>query len=89
MSLSRFKHIEKPRFNLSAVLDCSGTLCPVPILMTEEKMQEIEGGAILEVIFTDEGAKGDLWAWCRATGNEFLGFFDESKFKFLAYVRKK
>ena len=73
--------------SFSCQIDCSGHLCPVPILMTEEKMVDLKKGEVLEVIFTDPGAKPDLLAWCRATGNECLGF-KENKFKNHAYIRK-
>ena len=68
-------------------LDCQGQLCPVPILMTEEKLNELKTGDVLEVLFTDVGAKADLEAWCKATKNELLGFKEE-KWKYFAYVRK-
>lgn len=74
-------------FSIDATLDCCGHLCPVPILMTEEKIAELGKNAVLEVSFTDRGAKGDLDAWCRATHNELLGFKDE-KMKSFAYIRK-
>ena len=69
-------------------LDCSGHLCPVPILMTEEKIKELAPGALLEVIFTDRGAKEDLTAWCKATGHRLLGFKEE-KWSASALVEKK
>ncbi len=69
-------------------LDCCGHLCPVPILMTEEKMADLKKGEILEMIYTDPGAKPDLMAWCKATGNDCLGFKEE-KHKGFAYIRKK
>ena len=69
------------------VLDCSGHLCPAPILMTEEKIAELAERSVLKVIFTDPGAKPDLEAWCRATGNELIGFRDE-KNRYLIWVRK-
>ena len=69
-------------------LDCSGHLCPVPILMTEEKMVDLKSGDILEVIFTDPGAKPDLIAWCLATGNEFLNF-KSGKLRSSACIRKE
>jgi tRNA 2-thiouridine synthesizing protein A len=53
-------------------LDCSGHLCPVPIIMTEEKVAEMKKDEVLEVVFTDPGAKPDLMAWCRASGHAFL-----------------
>ena len=68
-------------------LDCSGQLCPVPILMTEEKMTDLKVGEILEVIFTDPGAEPDLKAWCRASGHEFLGIKKE-RFTGAAYIKK-
>ena len=53
-------------------LDCSGHLCPAPILMTEEKMAAMRKTEVLEVLFTDPAAHADLRAWCRMTANEFL-----------------
>ncbi|OGW91331.1 MAG: hypothetical protein A3D28_02490 [Omnitrophica bacterium RIFCSPHIGHO2_02_FULL_63_14] len=68
-------------------LDCCGQLCPVPILMTEETLSELKSGDILEVAFTDPGARPDLDAWCRATGNALLEII-KGKDKWFAYVRK-
>lgn len=68
-------------------LDCSGHLCPVPILMTEEKVAEMKLDEVLEVIYTDPGAKPDLIAWCRATGHAFLDSLD-GKPKSSAFIRK-
>ena len=56
-----------------ATLDCYGLLCPMPIVKTAQKIKELEIGQVLEVISTDEGIGEDMPAWCRATGNEFLG----------------
>ena len=54
------------------ILDCSNQLCPVPILMTEERVQTMKNGDVLEVLFTDPGATEDLRAWCRMSGHEFF-----------------
>ena len=69
-------------------LDCSWHLCPVPILMTEERIAAMKKGQILEVIFTDPGAKPDLDAWCRMNGHELIGFGGDAK-KMSAQIRKK
>ena len=74
-------------FEIDYALDCCGHLCPVPILMTEEKIADLTAGKVMEVSFTDIGAKADLDAWCRATGNALLGFKDE-KAKSFAYIKK-
>lgn len=69
------------------ILDCSGHLCPVPILMTEEKIAGMAPLALLEVVFTDPGAKADLIAWCKANGHEWLDFTEE-KPRYRARIRK-
>ena len=68
-------------------LDCSGHLCPVPILMTEEKVAELAKGAVLEVLFTDPGAEPDLRMWCKVMGHEFLASRRE-KLKYYATLKK-
>ena len=68
-------------------LDCSGHLCPVPIHMTETKIKELSGGQILEVIFTDPGAKPDLQMWCRVNRHDFLEYRKE-KAKHFLYIKK-
>ncbi len=73
--------------NIDEKLDCRGHLCPVPILMTEEKIAALKAGDVLEVAFTDPGAKPDLSAWCRVNGQELLGFENERLVSF-AYIRK-
>ena len=76
-----------PTFPVDSRMDCSYQLCPVPIIMTEERIDSLKESSVLEVTFTDRQAKPDLWAWCRATGHEFLGFRDE-KIKSYAYIQK-
>ncbi len=68
-------------------LDCFGLLCPMPIIKTAEAINKMKAGEVLEVTATDEGIKSDMPAWCKATGNEFLGVV-EDKGEFKAYVRK-
>ena len=72
----------------SYFLDCSDQLCPVPILMTEERMNTLKNGDVLEVLFTDPGATEDLKAWCRMMGHEFFGFKKEMKVSRIN-IRKK
>ncbi len=67
-------------------LDCVGLYCPMPIIKTREKMKELEVGQVLEVIADDEGIKADMPAWCKSTGNEFLGVEEDGEYR--VYVRK-
>lgn len=68
-------------------LDCVGLYCPMPIIKTREKVKELEVGQVLEVIADDKGIKADMPAWCRSTGNEFLGVEEEDG-EYRVYVRK-
>lgn len=70
------------------LLDCIGQLCPVPILMTEEKMSDLKKGDILEVLFTDPGAKPDLVAWCRMEQHDLLEYQKEGRHESV-FIRKK
>lgn len=68
-------------------LDCSGTLCPIPIVKTKKAITEIEVGEILVMISTDPGAMPDMEAWARQTQHELLESHDEGgTFRFL--IRK-
>jgi TusA-related sulfurtransferase len=68
-------------------LDCYGLLCPMPIIQTSKKIKELEVGQILEVVSTDEGIKEDMPAWCRQTGQEYLGLEEEGDV-FKVYIKK-
>ncbi len=68
-------------------LDCFGLLCPMPIIMTAQKIKELKIGEVLEVASTDLGIKEDLPAWCRQTGQEFLGMEEEGEI-IKVYVKK-
>jgi tRNA 2-thiouridine synthesizing protein A len=69
------------------VLDCSGMLCPMPVVKTSKAIKTMEIGQILKMIATDPGAPPDMEAWSRQTGNELLrSIQDEGKFVF--YIRR-
>jgi tRNA 2-thiouridine synthesizing protein A len=68
-------------------LDCFGLLCPMPIIATAKKMKELKLGDVLEIRATDEGIKTDMPAWCKATGQEYVGV-EEKDGEYLVYVKK-
>jgi tRNA 2-thiouridine synthesizing protein A len=73
--------------NPDEVLDCYGLLCPMPIIQTAQIFKTMKIGQVLEVVSTDKGIKEDLPAWCRQTGQEFLGIVEEENV-IKAYARK-
>jgi len=50
-------------------------------------MKELKTGQVLEVLASDEGIKEDAPAWCRATGNEFVGM-EEKGGEIKVYIKK-
>ncbi|UAL46882.1 sulfurtransferase TusA family protein [Sutcliffiella horikoshii] len=73
--------------NVNKVLDAKGLACPMPLVKTKKALNEVNSGEILEVISTDKGAKTDLTAWCKATGNVLLDMKEENDV-FTFYIKK-
>ena len=69
------------------VLDCTGLLCPMPIVKTTKAMKEMVSGHILKMIATDAGSPPDIAAWIRQTGNELLLSTEDSG-KFIFFLKK-
>jgi tRNA 2-thiouridine synthesizing protein A len=69
------------------VLDCSGMLCPMPVVKTSKAIKAMEVGQVLKMVATDPGAPPDMEAWSRQTGNELLRSMQEDG-KFVFYIRR-
>ncbi len=69
------------------VLDCSGLLCPMPIVKTSKAMKELQAGQVLKVIATDAGYPPDIEAWSRQTGNPVLNSMAEDG-RFIVFLQK-
>jgi tRNA 2-thiouridine synthesizing protein A len=68
-------------------LDCFGLLCPMPVIKTAQLIKGLKIGQVLEIVATDMGIKNDLPAWCRSTGQQFLGV-EEKDGEYHAYIKK-
>ena len=53
-------------------LDARGLNCPLPILRTRKALNQLDSGAILEVIATDPGSVKDMESFCQQTGNRLV-----------------
>ncbi|MGC8852003.1 MAG: sulfurtransferase TusA family protein [Hydrogenobacter sp.] len=69
------------------ILDLSGLICPLPVVMTSEQMKRLNEGDVLTVISTDPGFEMDIRNWCMQTGNELLSIKKEDG-KVIAQIRK-
>ncbi len=57
---------------IDSTLDCSGLLCPMPVVKTKKAIGAMEIGQNLEMISTDPGAVPDMAAWARQTKHDLL-----------------
>jgi tRNA 2-thiouridine synthesizing protein A len=55
------------------VLDCRGQRCPLPILVLARRIGDVGIGEVVQVEADDPAAPGDVAAWCRMRGHEYLG----------------
>jgi tRNA 2-thiouridine synthesizing protein A len=69
------------------VLDCSGLLCPLPVIKTKQAIDKLSAGQVLEMISTDPGSVPDMQAWSRQTGHALLDHKKEDG-NFVFFIRK-
>jgi tRNA 2-thiouridine synthesizing protein A len=55
------------------LLDCRGQRCPLPVIALARHLASVEVGTVVTVLADDPAAAGDIPAWCRLRGQEFLG----------------
>jgi len=53
-------------------LDARNILCPLPVIRTQNAVQEMKKGDILTVVCTDPGAMNDIPMWSRINGHKIL-----------------
>lgn len=54
-------------------IDAIGKLCPLPVIELGKRIGQVEVGGTVRVLADDPAAKLDIPAWCRLTGQEYLG----------------
>jgi tRNA 2-thiouridine synthesizing protein A len=69
------------------VLDCSGLLCPMPLVKAKKTLGRMSVGSILKMISTDPLSVTDVEPWTEMTGQELVGWTEEEG-KFVFYIRK-
>jgi tRNA 2-thiouridine synthesizing protein A len=70
-----------------AVLDCTGLLCPMPMVMIVRKIRTMEPGQVVKVLTTDRGTSTDVPAWAADTGNDLLYWQVDGR-QLVFYIRK-
>ncbi|OGS44514.1 MAG: hypothetical protein A2539_01275 [Elusimicrobia bacterium RIFOXYD2_FULL_34_15] len=70
------------------ILDCTGLFCPMPIIKTKVLLDTMKSGQVLEIDSDDPGFEKDLAAWCKMTGEKFVGIEKDGSI-LKGYVIKK
>ncbi|MBI4161593.1 MAG: sulfurtransferase TusA family protein [Acidobacteria bacterium] len=79
---------EAPPERADGHLDTLGLYCPLPIIKTAARMRGMRPGETLEVISSDRVILVDMPAWCRSSGNAYLGARQAGEREFHVFVRK-
>lgn len=53
-------------------LNARRMLCPMPVIKTQNRVQELVEGDTLDVICSDPGALSDIPAWARISGHTIV-----------------
>jgi tRNA 2-thiouridine synthesizing protein A len=69
-------------------LDVTGTLCPLPILLSAREMRKLQPGDLLEVIGDDPGIREDMPIWCERAGHRLLEMVEEEGSRIRSLVEK-
>ncbi len=67
-------------------LDARNLLCPLPVIKTQDMVENMQAGEELKIICTDHGAINDIPAWCRIYGHEILSI-DEQEYEIVIRLR--
>ena len=57
----------------SLTIDALGKLCPLPVIELGKRIGDVPVGGVVRVLADDPAARLDIPAWCRMTGQDFLG----------------
>ncbi len=65
-------------FDITDRLDVQGESCPMPVVKTKSAVDDLDPGAVLEVVATDAGSLSDIDGWAANTdGVELLDQTEE------------
>ena len=67
-------------------LDARNLLCPLPVIRTQNALEDMHQGESLIVKCTDHGVINDIPAWCRINGHEILSI-DEQEYEIVIRIR--
>ncbi|MBF0365579.1 MAG: sulfurtransferase TusA family protein [Oligoflexia bacterium] len=70
-------------------VDARSMACPGSLLEAKKAIITVNIGEVLEILSSDQGSREDLPAWCKKTGNEYLGHLKRDGYDSIFVLRKK
>lgn len=70
-------------------VDARSMGCPGPLLEAKKAIGGVSVGQVLEIMSGDHGSREDIPAWCKKTGQEYLGFVERAGYDSIYVVRRK
>ena len=69
---------------IADTLDMIGQFCPEPVIRTNEAVEALDSGQVLEMLADDPSSKSDIESWAKRTGNELVSVDEiDGTFRFL------
>jgi tRNA 2-thiouridine synthesizing protein A len=69
-------------------LDCTGLLCPLPVLKARKRLNALKFGETLKLIATDPASVIDVPHFCNEQGHELLSYEVEND-RHIFRIRRK
>ncbi|HEY3284149.1 MAG TPA: sulfurtransferase TusA family protein [Armatimonadota bacterium] len=70
-------------------VDARAMACPGPLLEAKKAIGAVTVGQVLEIQSGDKGSREDIPAWCKKTGQEYLGVVERDGYDSLYVTRRK
>lgn len=69
-------------------LDARGLMCPEPVMLLHNRINDVPMGGVLRVQATDPSTQRDIPRFCQFLGHELLAS-DETSEVYLYFIRRK
>jgi tRNA 2-thiouridine synthesizing protein A len=70
------------------LLDARGLQCPMPVVLANKEINQLEPGQLLKILATDKGALADFPAWAEDTGHEIVSSGEEDGGVLFFFIRR-
>jgi len=75
---------EHDELEVDETLDMVGQFCPEPVIRTNEAVESLASGQVLELLADDPSSESDIKSWAHRTGHELLSVHEAGGvFRFL------